>query len=242
MELEVDIVGMRCSACVRKVEASLRSLPGISKAFVTLEPPLAKVNSEHGISVEQLNDAVRSAGDYSVGLSRKLLSSASDSLKLAEDESFAPLTVVVVYIFGVVCLRAIVSGNYEFDVLMNTLMGTFFLTFSLFKMMNLSGFAVAFARYDLLASRSRWYGTLYPFLEVLLGLAYLLTFAPLLVNALTFGIMTIGGFGIAKSLWRGERIRCACLGSVFNLPMTKVTLIENAAMGLMALAMVIRHL
>jgi hypothetical protein len=44
----------------------------------------------------------------------------------------------------------------------------------------------------------------------------------------------IGAVGVIQSVMRRETIQCACLGNVFNLPMSKVTIIENLGMAAMA--------
>ena len=45
--------------------------------------------------------------------------------------------------------------------------------------------------------------------------------------------------GVAQSLLARRKIRCACLGAVFNLPMSAVTLIEDLLMIGMAAAMLV---
>ena len=56
----------------------------------------------------------------------------------------------------------------------------------------------------------------------------------LVTNAITFVLMSVGGVGVLQSLQQKRTIRCACLGTALNLPMTKVTLVENGTMALMA--------
>ena len=52
-------------------------------------------------------------------------------------------------------------------------------------------------------------------------------------------ILTPTTLGVIKALNREEKIKCACLGSVLNLPMTEATLIENGLMILMSLTLII---
>ena len=54
--------------------------------------------------------------------------------------------------------------------------------------------------------------------------------------------MMIGNIGVAKALKKSEKIACACLGTIFSVPMTKITLFENLFMAIMALYMVIEAL
>lgn len=98
-------------------------------------------------------------------------------------------------------------------------------------------FARAYAGYDLLAMRVPAYGYAYPFIEMALGLAYLTGFAPRFTLAATVLVMGLSALGVLAALMDGKTIRCACLGAVFNLPMSRVTLIEDLLMVTMAAAM-----
>jgi hypothetical protein len=49
--------------------------------------------------------------------------------------------------------------------------------------------------------------------------------------------MLVSVVGVTQALLQKRRIQCACLGTVFNLPMTKVTFMEDALMAGMALVM-----
>jgi hypothetical protein len=47
--------------------------------------------------------------------------------------------------------------------------------------------------------------------------------------------MAFSGLGVAIKLARGERFKCACLGTFLKIPLTYVTLIEDFGMALIAL-------
>jgi hypothetical protein len=119
-------------------------------------------------------------------------------------------------------------------------MGVFFLTFGGFKAYNLEGFKEAFKSYDILAEKSNFYATIYPFLELGLGVLYisLLFRSSFLMEIFTHSsamiIMTVGVTGVLNAIREGRDLQCACLGNVFNVPMTKVTLAEDLGMALMA--------
>jgi hypothetical protein len=120
---------------------------------------------------------------------------------------------------------------------MRHFMAGFFLVFSFFKLLNVTAFADAYMTYDVVAKRARWYGLAYPFIELLLGLAYFVNFQPMVTNVVTLVVMGVGTIGVVESLLNKRKIRCACLGTVFNLPMSVVTLVEDTLMVAMALAM-----
>jgi hypothetical protein len=49
--------------------------------------------------------------------------------------------------------------------------------------------------------------------------------------------MGIGAIGVIRALKAGLDVRCACMGTVLDVPLSTVTLTEDIAMGLMALSM-----
>ena len=116
-------------------------------------------------------------------------------------------------------------------------MAGFFIVFSFFKFLNLAGFAESYAMYDVLAKRVKAYGLIYPFLELLLGIAYLTNFEPKITYTATILLMSFSSIGVIQSVLYKKKIRCACLGAVFNLPMSRVTIIENLTMVVMAFMM-----
>lgn len=141
---------------------------------------------------------------------------------------YYPLILIFLYIFSV----SLFSHNK-----MQSFMAGFFLVFSGFKLLDLVGFADAYATYDLLARRWKIYGFIYPFLELGLGFAYLLQEPPKIIYGATVVLMTFSSVGVIQALVNKKKIQCACLGTVINLPMTTITLIEDLAMAVMALMM-----
>ena len=129
------------------------------------------------------------------------------------------------------------AGAFEWPRAMARFMGGFFLAFAFFKLLDVRGFADAYAGYDVIAGRWRAYGYAYPFIELLLGAAYLSGFQPTATNAVTLVVMSVGTVGVVRTLLARRKIRCACLGAVFNLPMSYGTLGEDALMAAMAAVM-----
>jgi hypothetical protein len=122
---------------------------------------------------------------------------------------------------------------------MSQFMGLFLVVFSMLKFFDLPGFVNGFSRYDLLAGPFRPYGYVYPFLELGLGLALLAQLSPFAVNAALAVLMFFGAAGVLRSLRRGESLRCACMGSSLNVPLSTVALVEDVGMGMMSLAMLV---
>jgi len=228
---------MTCQSCVNKISKTLHEA-GHNEASVTLNPPRLKIESDS--SIAELQNIISKAGDYRVEpLDGAESDTAHETHSDQPPERLAPLFIILAYITGGVLLRAVLVDDYTAMHLMQNFMGGFFVVFSLFKLLNLSGFADAYATYDILAVRSRAYALAYPFIELALGVAYFVGYQLLFVSIVTFVLMAIGSVGVLKALQSNKKFQCACLGTALNLPMTKVTLVEDLSMGLMALAMII---
>ena len=154
---------------------------------------------------------------------------------------FLPLIVIFSIIILFVGLRQFFIG-LNLNLAMYNFMGAFFIVFSIFKIINLKNFAEAYSIYDLVAQRSIIYAYLYPFIELSLGIAYFLHWQPFIINLITLVIMLIGALGVANELRKNKTIMCACLGTVFKIPMTYVTLFEDLLMAAMALYMLIKYM
>ena len=90
-----------------------------------------------------------------------------------------------------------------------------------------------------IAKQFRSWGYIYAFIELGLGIAYAINFNPIITNAVTSVVMTISIVGVLQSVLNKRKIQCACLGAVFNLPMSTVTIIEDAFMIVMSVLMLI---
>ena len=90
------------------------------------------------------------------------------------------------------------------------------------------------------------YSQIYPGIELLLGLLYIfnsslnstLVFS---ISLVTMIIMIIGIISVSKSIASKNQIKCACLGTKINFPLTKITLIEYIIMSLMSIRIVIAY-
>ena len=62
LRVDLDVVGMTCASCVRRVERALGEVPGVAGATVNLATEKAGVTLETPVEPEALLDAVRAAG------------------------------------------------------------------------------------------------------------------------------------------------------------------------------------
>ena len=77
-------------------------------------------------------------------------------------------------------------------------------------------------------------GYVYPFVELSLGILYLINIAPIFTNWITLIVLGISSVGVIRSVLNKKKIKCACLGDVFNLPMSTITIVEDLTMVAMA--------
>jgi hypothetical protein len=149
-------------------------------------------------------------------------------------ETYRPILLVFGYILGATLLVEFAAGGFDWMRWMRHFMAGFFLVFSFFKMLDVPAFAASYSSYDIVARRWLGWGYAYPFVELALSVLFLLNFQPVLTNWLTLAVMGISTVGVAQSLLKKRRFQCACLGAVFNLPMSHITLFEDLLMVGMA--------
>jgi len=234
-----NISGLSCNNCVAKVTQTLS--PFADLVEVSLKPPNVKI-SGLTTSIATLNEALKPLGNYVIGeevIEANLKDTQTLNLEVAPITlaTYKPLILVFCYILLVAILVEITRGEWGWHRFMSHFMAGFFLVFSFFKMLDLRGFASSYAMYDVLAKKLPIYGYIYPFIELAMGASYLLGYRPMLVNAITLFVMLFSSIGVILAVTNKQKIRCACLGSGFNLPMTTVTIIEDLLMAAMAALM-----
>lgn len=233
MKQHLRITGMHCANCTGKVGKALRGIGGVSSAEVKL-PNMGIVTTAKELPLAAFQEAIRTVGSYEIAFGRPTL---YETLR-----PFAPLAVM----FGIVAVWALVvsylfPSPHAVHDLMRNFMGGFFLLFGALKVLNLKVFAQMYSGYDVLARRVPAWGYIYPFVEIELGILYTLDLFAVQANIATALLMSIGTIGIVQKLRSGAQVQCACLGSVFTVPLTWVTVAENLLMVLMALYMLFLH-
>ncbi len=153
-------------------------------------------------------------------------------------KDFLPLIILFTLIGAFTIAHQLYEG-FNLTNAMSDFMAGFFIVFGSFKLMRWHGFAQAYSTYDILAQRSMAYAYAYPLIEIGLGIVYLLRIFPVAANIITIIVMAISSIGVIKALMNKRDIECACLGTVFKIPMTIVTLMEDVIMLAMALIMLI---
>ena len=142
------------------------------------------------------------------------------------------------YILLILILLSSILLTYIFpaNVFMMYLMGIWFLSFWALKLVDLPSFVRSFAQYDIIAQRWNSYGYIYPLIEIVLGLIYIFNTQMhymLGLNIVALVVSILGIISAYRVISSGKDIACACMGTYWQLPMTRVTIMENGAMFLM---------
>src|SRR6478609_6825750 len=227
------ISGITCNGCIAKIQKLLGGVDGVEKVSIDPEKNVADVSMRHPIQTSALQYALKDYPKYQLSEQTNHHTETTDEESKTWFETYKPVILIFAYI---TCITLLIETIKGFNTMhwMNNFMGAFFLVFSFFKMLDLKGFAESYFTYDIIAKRWMGYGYVYAFIELALGIAFIANFNPLLTNAVTFIVMSISIVGVLQSVLNKRKIKCACLGAVFNLPMSTVTIIEDLLMIVMS--------
>lgn len=233
METRLFRTNLKCQNCVSKVASFLDADRHIAKWSVRTDDE-RKLLSVTGTKVDpgHIRSLVEEAGFEVLDEISQATEPKAAAIQDAPQagQTYFPVILILLYLTGCVALSQLRTERMDWMAMMNAFMGGFFLVFSFFKLLNIRGFADAYGSYDIVARRFPAYGYFYPLIELTLGICYFMAFAPLVTNVATCVVISLSTVGVARSLMKKTRIQCACLGTVFSLPMSRVTLIEDLLM------------
>ncbi len=239
------VSGMTCTACQAKVQGLFNKVPHVKNVTIDLREGEATIEMDKHISTPDLKAALQDYPKYQlteIPASIPVMSESFTEETRTWFQTYKPILLVFGYILAITVLVEYSAGDFLWMRWMNHFMAGFFLVFSFFKLLNLSGFAESYSMYDIVAKKWAAWGYIYAFVELGLGLAFLTGFNPVVTNAVTFMVMGVSIIGVLQSVLNKRKIKCACLGAVFNLPMSTVTIIEDALMITMSAIMIITML
>lgn len=147
----------------------------------------------------------------------------------------------VVAVFVTAGLMALVLGAG-----VSGFMGISICLLALLKLIDVEAFAASFRKYDLLSQRWRPWGSVYPGIELLVGLGVLLPAQPSaaaqLVGAVAIGLGAMGMVSVGKAVFIDHlALNCACVGGNAKTPLGVVSFAENLIMALMGALMLAGH-
>lgn len=228
-----NITGMTCQSCEATIKNSLLAIPHITDVEVSKEKQTATISMDKHIALSTLKGAIN--GKYSI---TALQHNEREEQAKSWLATYKPILLIFFYITTIALITTVQQGVFNWMHAMNIFMAAFFLTFSFFKMLDLKGFAASYSMYDIVAAKISSWGYIYAFIELALGIAYATGVMPLLTNIVTLIVMGISIIGVLKSVLNKRTIKCACLGAVFNLPMSTVTIVEDGMMIAMSAVMI----
>ena len=234
------VTGMTCNGCKASVEKALQAIDHVINVSVDLENAEATLTMSKHISTQQLQDALSSK--YTIQAKTQTKNVFASATSLEEEKPLVKQLFPLFLIFGYIIAASFLLNFKPFNLsnFMLDFMGLFYIVFSFFKFLDLKGFPESFKMYDPLAKAIPAYGWIYPFIELALGLLFLMRIQIPLALLITLVILGITTIGVTKSLLDKKTIQCACLGTALKLPMTKATFIENSIMIVMAIVMLIK--
>ena len=237
MKSILQISGMTCEGCKSSVENKLSSLNGVDNVKVDLARGEAVIYSKNPVSLSLIKETLPPKYSLINKEGINLATHGDDvTIKVSKIKQLKPLFIILGYIF----ITSILLNykNWNSSNAMLDFMGLFYIIFSFFKILDIKGFSMSFRMYDPLAKQAPIYGYIYPFIEVILGMMFLIRFEVNIALILTVIVLGITTIGVTQTLINKRSIKCACLGTTLNLPMTEATFIENALMILMAFSLI----
>jgi len=238
MKSILQISGMTCEGCKSSVKDKLGSLDGVDSVQVDLARGEAVIYSNNPISFSLIKETLPPKYSLINDEDFNPDTHGDVTVKVSKIKQLKPLFIILGYIFIASILLNYKDWNSSNAML--DFMGLFYIIFSFFKILDIKGFSMSFRMYDPIAKQVPIYGYIYPFIEVLLGMMFLIRFEINIALILTIIVLGITTIGITKVLVNKRSIKCACLGTTLNLPMTEATFIENALMMIMAFSLIFR--
>ena len=229
------ITGMTCQGCVASVREKLLAVSGVTAVTIDLAKGTAELTKQHSVSIAALTSVLPSK--YKIEEKDTAVVALPD--EKSKLQHLKPLFLIFAYLF--VAAFLLHYKDWSTREAMLDFMGLFYIVFSFFKLLDLKGFPKNFRMYDPLAKAISAYAWVYPFLELGLGLMFLMRFQLTIALVATLIILGITTFGVTKTLLDKKSIQCACLGTALKLPMTEATIIENAIMLVMAVVMLVQY-
>ncbi len=232
---------MTCTGCQSKVQGLLSKIEGVTNVSINLQKATAEIEMAKHIPISTFKSALQDHPKYQIteAANRPVVAPLTEEESKTWLATYKPILLIFAYITTIAITASYQHSSIHWMDTMRVFMAGFFLTFSFFKMLDLKGFAGSYAMYDIVAKKLGSWGYIYAFVELALGIAFAINFHPMATNVATLVVMTVSMIGVLQAVFNKRKIKCACLGAVFNLPMSTVTIMEDALMIAMSAATIL---
>jgi len=159
-------------------------------------------------------------------------------MSIQNKQSFKDKVLTYLPVFYVYAFSLLISLNIVFfyDLNIRSLflyfLGFFSLTFGILKFINLNSYIDSLLEYDFIAQRFKFYAYLIPVFEIVFGVLFVLQKEYLLIEYLCIIFFTLNIVVIANALEKRRNFTCACMGGLFKIPLSYVSLLESLTMVL----------
>jgi copper chaperone CopZ len=238
-----QITGMTCTGCLAKVQNLLTAVPGVTKVDISLAEGTADINMSAHIPTAILQQALVPYPKYQLSEMQNhpaIMATQDHAEQKTWFQTYKPVLLIGAYLLLIALIAGKTPAGFNLQTGMRVFMSGFFLVFSFFKLLDMPGFADSYAMYDLVAKRFKIWSFIYIFIELALGILFATDVFPVFANVITLVVMSVSLVGVVQSVRNKRQIRCACLGAVFNLPMSTLTIIEDGLMIAMSAFMLLQ--
>lgn len=141
------------------------------------------------------------------------------------------LPLIYIYIFSLL-ITLNITFYYSLVLRSSVLcfLGIFSLIFGLLKVIKLQSFVESFVEYDFISQKVKVYAYAFPFIELIFGITFLLNYEVIWIELACLFFYFINLVSVINALFQKKKFVCACLGGLFNVPLSYVSLAENLTM------------
>jgi copper chaperone CopZ len=235
----LHISGMTCGGCVATVQRLLLTVRDTVSAEIDLKSATAVLRTERAIPSAEFVQALAGHTKYAITSEKQENTTAQtitlelpilnataivseqttlDEIPRSWWQTYKPVLLIFAVVSVVSLLVSIDNTGFALMTFLRVFMAGFFLVFSFFKLLDVQAFAESYAMYDIVVD-----------------------IFPVAMNWITLIIMSVSILGVLQQVLNKRAIRCACLGTVFQLPMSTITIIEDGLMIAMSVLMIILH-
>lgn len=231
---------MTCNNCIETVSRLLLTIKEIVDVKIDLKNSQADITMSKHVPVPEMQK-VLIGSKYSIAEidTHKNIPSSDMTDDRTSLKDYLPVFLIFLYITTVTVIIQLANEQFDTAEWMRHFMAGFFLVFSFFKLLDITAFASSYSSYDIVAKRFYSYGYVYPFIELGLGIGFLIPELHLILNVVALLVMSVSIIGVIQSMLSKRKFQCACLGAFFKLPLSKITLFEDGLMIIMSLTSIL---